>query len=200
MQTLRQRKKAESRQNMLDTAKQLFIKNGYSKTTMEDIAEQAGFGVATLYNYFKTKEGMFAAMAHDDMSEIKAQGITVLENLPDNPVKGVLALLKTYLKVYDYISYAVMQEFIIQIKTNGPLHDISEWSINWQRDQVRVVLDTAKASGRLNSALDAGLMSYVLIDLFIRYNQRISNDRNDKHQYSELSKIINLVLEGWQSK
>ena len=111
MQTLRQRKKAESRQNMLDTAKQLFIKNGYSKTTMEDIAEQAGFGVATLYNYFKTKEGMFAAMAHDDMSEIKAQGRTVLENLPDDPVKGVLALLKTYLKVYDYISYAVMQEF-----------------------------------------------------------------------------------------
>ena len=200
MQTLRQRKKAESRQNMLDTAKQLFIKNGYSKTTMEDIAEQAGFGVATLYNYFKTKEGMFAAMAHDDMSEIKAQGKTVLENLPDDPVKGVLALLKTYLKVYDYISYAVMQEFIIQIKTNGPLHDISEWSINWQRDQMKVVLDTAKASGRLNSALDTGLMSYVLIDLFIRYNQRISNDRNDKHQFSELRKIINLVLEGWQSK
>ena len=200
MQTLRQRKKAESRQNMLDTAKQLFIKNGYSKTTMEDIAEQAGFGVATLYNYFKTKEGMFAAMAHDDMSEIKAQGKTVLETLPDDPVKGVLALLKTYLKVYDYISYAVMQEFIIQIKTNGPLHDISEWSINWQRDQMKVVLDTAKASGRLNSALDTGLMSYVLIDLFIRYNQRISNDRNDKHQFSELRKIINLVLEGWQSK
>ena len=47
---------------MLDTAKRLFIENGYSKTNMEDIAEQAGFGVATVYNYFKTKEGMFAAM------------------------------------------------------------------------------------------------------------------------------------------
>jgi len=200
MQTLRQRKKAESRQNMLDAAKQLFIKNGYSKTTMEDIADQAGFGVATLYNYFKTKEGMFAAMAHDDMSEIKAQGETVLGDMPDDPIKGVLALLKTYLKVYDYISYAVMQEFIIQIKTSGPLHDISEWSLNWQRNQVKAVLDTAKASGRLNSALDTELMSYVLIDLFIRYNQRISSNRNDKHQFSELRKIMNLVLEGWQSK
>jgi AcrR family transcriptional regulator len=200
MQTLRQRKKAESRQNMLDAAKQLFIKNGYSKTTMEDIADQAGFGVATLYNYFKTKEGMFAAMAHDDMSEIKAQGETVLGDMPDDPIKGVLALLKTYLKVYDYISYAVMQEFIIQIKTSGPLHDISEWSLNWQRDQVKAVLDTAKASGRLNSALDTELMSYVLIDLFIRYNQRISSNRNDKHQFPELRKIMNLVLEGWQSK
>ena len=76
----------------------------------------------------------------------QTKGKTVLENLPDDPVKGVLALLKTYLKVYDYIIYAEMQEFIIQIKTNRPLHDISEWSIKWQRDQVKVVLDTAKAS------------------------------------------------------
>ena len=42
MQTLRQKKKAVSRQRMLDTAKRLFIDNGYSKTTMEEIAEQAG--------------------------------------------------------------------------------------------------------------------------------------------------------------
>ena len=199
MQTLRQKKKAVSRQRMLDTAKRLFIENGYSKTTMEEIAEQAGFGVATLYNYFKTKEGMFAAMAHDDMSELRALGEAALEGLPDDPAKGVLALLKTYLKVYEYISYAVMQDFIIQSKTNGPLQDISEWSINWQRDQVKVALDKAKTSGRLNPALDTGVMSHVLIDLFIRYNQRITDNRNDKNQFTELRKIINLVLEGWQT-
>ena len=199
MQTLRQKKKAVSRQRMLDTAKRLFIENGYSRTTMEEIAEQAGFGVATLYNYFKTKEGMFAAMAHDDMSELKALGEAALKGLPGDPAKGVLALLKTYLKVYEYISYAVMQDFIIQSKTNGPLQDIAEWSINWQRDQVKVALDTAKTSGRLNPALDTGVMSYVLIDLFIRYNQRITDNRNDKNQFTELRKIINLVLEGWQT-
>ena len=185
---------------MLDTAKRLFIENGYSKTNMEDIAEQAGFGVATLYNYFKTKEGMFAVMGHDDMSELKTLGEAALADLPDDPVEGVLALLKIYLKVFDYISYAVMQEFIIQSKTSGPLHDESERVMTWQRDQVKVVLDTAKTSGRLESGLDTSLMSYVVIDLFIRYTQRISNNRKNKHQFSELRKIINLVLGGWQSK
>ena len=185
---------------MLDTAKRLFIENGYSKTNMEDIAEQAGFGVATLYNYFKTKEGMFAVMGHDDMSELKTLGEAALADLPDDPVEGVLALLKIYLKVFDYISYAVMQEFIIQSKTSGPLHDESERVMTWQRDQVKVVLDTAKTSGRLESGLDTSLMSYVVIDLFIRYTQRISNNRINKHQFSELRKIINLVLGGWQSK
>ena len=185
---------------MLDTAKRLFIENGYSKTNMEDIAEQAGFGVATVYNYFKTKEGMFAAMGRDDMSEIRALGEAALADLPDDPVEGVLALLKVYLKVFDYISYAVMQEFIIQSKTSGPLHDESERAIGWQRDQVKIALDTAKTSGRLDSALDTSLMSYVIIDLFIRYTQRISNNRNNKHQFSELRKIINLVLGGWQLK
>ena len=84
---------------------------------MEDIAEQAGFGVATVYNYFKTKEGMFAAMGREDMSELRTLGEAALADLPDDPVEGVLALLKVYLKVFDYISYAVMQEFIIQSKT-----------------------------------------------------------------------------------
>ena len=200
MQTLRHRKKAENRQNMLDTAKRLFIENGYSKTNMEDIAEQAGFGVATVYNYFKTKEGMFAAMGRDDMSEIRALGEAALADLPDDPVEAVLALLKVYLKVFEYISYAVMQEFIIQSKTSGPLHDESERAIGWQRDQVKIALDTAKTSGRLDSALDTSLMSYVIIDLFIRYTQRISNNRSNKHQFSELRKIINLVLGGWQLK
>ena len=93
---------------MLDTAKRLFIENGYSKTNMEDIAEQAGFGVATVYNYFKTKEGMFAAMGRDDMSEIRALGEEALADLPDDPVEAVLALLKVYLKVFDYISYACL--------------------------------------------------------------------------------------------
>ena len=198
MQTLRHRKKAENRQHMLDTAKRLFIENGYSKTNMEDIAEQAGFGVATVYNYFKTKEGMFAAMGRDDMSEIRALGEAALADLPDDAVEGVLALLKVYLKVFDYISYAVMQEFIIQSKTSGPLYDEAERAITWQRDQVKIALDTAKASERLDSGLDTSLMSYVIIDLFIRYTQRISNNRNNKHRFSELRKIINLVLRGWQ--
>lgn len=185
---------------MLDTAKRLFIENGYSKTNMEDIAERAGFGVATLYNYFKTKEGMFAAMGHDDMSELKTLGEAALADLPDDPVEGVLALLKIYLKVFDYISYAVMQEFVLQSKTSGPLHDESEWVITWQRNQVKVALDTAKASGRLDSGLDTSLMSYVVIDLFIRYTQRISNSRTNKHQFSELRNVIKVVLGGWQPK
>ena len=137
---------------------------------------------------------MFAVMGHDDMSELKTLGEAALADLPDDPVEGVLALLKIYLKVFDYISYAVMQEFIIQSKTSGPLHDESERVMTWQRDQVKVVLDTAKTSGRLESGLDTSLMSYVVIDLFIRYTQRISNNRKNKHQFSELRKIINLVL------
>ena len=33
-------------------------------------------------------------MAHDDMSELRALGEAALEGLPDDPAKGVLALLK----------------------------------------------------------------------------------------------------------
>ena len=55
MTNLRIQKKTANRAIMLEAAKQLFIERGYSKTNMEDIAEAAGFGVATLYTHFKTK-------------------------------------------------------------------------------------------------------------------------------------------------
>jgi len=48
---------------IINAAENQFIRFGFRKTTMEDIAKAAGIGKATLYYYFKNKEDIFAAMA-----------------------------------------------------------------------------------------------------------------------------------------
>jgi len=45
----------ENRRRMLDTARELFVEEGYPATTMERIAAQAGVAVQTLYYTFRTK-------------------------------------------------------------------------------------------------------------------------------------------------
>jgi AcrR family transcriptional regulator len=47
---------------IINAAESQFIRFGFRKTTMEDIAKAAGIGKATLYYYFKSKEEIFAAM------------------------------------------------------------------------------------------------------------------------------------------
>ncbi|MFZ1283261.1 MAG: helix-turn-helix domain-containing protein, partial [Propionicimonas sp.] len=44
-----------TRRRMLETARELFIIDGYAATTMERIADRAGVAVQTLYYTFRTK-------------------------------------------------------------------------------------------------------------------------------------------------
>ena len=53
---LRERHAAQTRELILDTALPLFLEKGYDATTMEEIAEAAQIGTATLYRYFPNKD------------------------------------------------------------------------------------------------------------------------------------------------
>ena len=49
-------------QKIVDTARKLFIQEGFDKTSMSDIATAAGINRTTLHYYFRTKEKMFQAV------------------------------------------------------------------------------------------------------------------------------------------
>jgi AcrR family transcriptional regulator len=57
------KKKHETRQRILEAAQILFRTQGYDVTTTRKIAERARIGLATLFNYFPTKEAIVASLA-----------------------------------------------------------------------------------------------------------------------------------------
>jgi AcrR family transcriptional regulator len=54
--------KAETRQRILNAARQWFATHGYEATTTRDIAEAAGIANGTLFNYFASKEAILASL------------------------------------------------------------------------------------------------------------------------------------------
>ena len=52
----------ESRNRVLDCARELYIEFGLRRTTMEDVAKRVGIGRATLYRRFSDKEQLFQAV------------------------------------------------------------------------------------------------------------------------------------------
>ena len=54
--TRRERKKEAAKANIMQTAINLFEKQGFAATTMNQIAEEADVAMGTLYNYFTSKE------------------------------------------------------------------------------------------------------------------------------------------------
>ncbi|WP_212523330.1 TetR/AcrR family transcriptional regulator [Actibacterium sp. MT2.3-13A] len=62
MTTLRARQKEDRRNRIVSSAKTLFRKHGYEKTTIEGIAEAAGVSGVTVHNYYGTKAGVLLAL------------------------------------------------------------------------------------------------------------------------------------------
>ncbi|AIG77420.1 Hypothetical protein AJAP_22825 [Amycolatopsis japonica] len=54
--SLRDRKRARTRQALIDAATELFERKGYDETTIADIAAAADIGARTFFSYFASKE------------------------------------------------------------------------------------------------------------------------------------------------
>ncbi len=70
--TTRAEQMAKTHQAILDTARELFLKNGYAATSTRDIANAIGITQPALYHHFKDKEVIFLAVITTVGAEIKA--------------------------------------------------------------------------------------------------------------------------------
>lgn len=77
----RERKKEETRENIMDYAIASFRKKGFSETSMEEIAEGADVSKGTLYNYFKDKESLLVGYFQKLVSGFEA---SIMETLKEH--------------------------------------------------------------------------------------------------------------------
>src|SRR5258707_12633253 len=61
----REQTKVRNRQAILDAAREVFGELGYEAATVRDIIRRTGLAAGTFYNYYRSKEEVFAALADD---------------------------------------------------------------------------------------------------------------------------------------
>ena len=90
----RSRDAVHTRQLLLHAARRRFARDGYSTTTVRDIAADAGVNMALINRYFASKEGLFEACLtrtveefDNDAGEVSVEYIltTVLRQVTDSP-------------------------------------------------------------------------------------------------------------------
>jgi AcrR family transcriptional regulator len=54
--------RADRRSQLVDTAEQVFVEQGFAPASMEDVAEAAGVTKPVLYDHFGSKDGLLAAV------------------------------------------------------------------------------------------------------------------------------------------
>ncbi len=67
MATEKDRKRYEL---IVKTALELFLKNGYDKTSLSDIVAISGGSLASIYTFFENKQGLFKAIIEQEIDEL----------------------------------------------------------------------------------------------------------------------------------
>ncbi len=82
----REREKEERRQSILQAAREVFLEKGFSRATMDDVAERAEVSKGTLYLYFESKETLLAHLLLEGLDSL----YSYLEEAfaPDRPLSA----------------------------------------------------------------------------------------------------------------
>lgn len=91
MSGIREEKKKATRKAIMDAAIKLFGEKGYDRTSIEDIATEAGVGKGTIYGYFATKREIFQGFCDEEV-ECSFQRLNDFDD-PDAPLLDQLVLL-----------------------------------------------------------------------------------------------------------
>lgn len=94
----RAEKKALKKSKILDAAWTVFGRNGYTGTSLDAIADEAGVSKPTLYMYFGNKEGLFEAVLADTSEDILGP---LFESDPSkgSMVEALLTFSRTYAEI-----------------------------------------------------------------------------------------------------
>ena len=68
----KERERLTRQHEILRAARELFARNGFYDTTLDDIARHAEFGKGTIYNYFPSKEDLFFTIIDEVLEGIQA--------------------------------------------------------------------------------------------------------------------------------
>lgn len=85
----KEREKANRKNEILQSAITVFSKNGFVKTSMEMVADEAELAVGTLYRYYSGKEELFVSIVFDAIMEMneKHKELAEDEMPPDEKLK-----------------------------------------------------------------------------------------------------------------
>jgi AcrR family transcriptional regulator len=98
----KEREKNSRRRQIQESAKKLFLRKGFRSTTVEDIAKEAELSTGAIYQYFKSKDELYACMNLESLQCTIDKVETIYKNQRLSPERKILkikdALYKIFLK------------------------------------------------------------------------------------------------------
>jgi AcrR family transcriptional regulator len=200
---LREKQRQRRHEAILSAAGNLFREQGFAKATIESIAERAEVGVATVYNYFGTKERILVELFRPSLDRSYNEAAEVIACPPEEPHKGVIDVLSCYRHLQEeWDDRELLRTFAsVGIGSSGLVHDLIKETDRKLRDQLRSLLSVYARDGRVASGLNIDDATEILFSLFNQfYYQFLQQDEVSFAEiFSEFKRLVPTLFEPWNS-
>ena len=195
--------KEKRRAAMLTSAAKLFEKQGFAGTTFDEIAAEAGVGVATVYKHFNSKQGIVIALLEPDLSNMLARAQRIVERPHPDPAKSMVALLSAYRNLggRNWASRELLRLTIFPgIGNEGLLTELVREAESRTQAQIHELLKTLRDAGRLNRRLSLADATSVIFALLNQHFAMYLSDPSSSFPrvFRRLARCVRLVFVDWR--
>ena len=173
---MREETRANREMQIINAATQVFAKKGIDNTTMQDIATEVGFGVATVFRFFQKKEKLIVAVATKGLQDIHQQFAEIAE-LQISAYAKLELLLDTFIMQLESqhpINVIIRENFLSYLThAEGKIEDMSKYNEVYRK--ISAIYASIIAQGQLDQSIraDQNIMS-TIISAFGIFANRLS--------------------------
>lgn len=187
-------KKSRVTDELIETAKFVFGKYGFRKTTMDDIAIATRRGKTSLYYYFKSKDEIFQAVINKEAENLKANITKAIKNVssPEDKIKiYIIERMKTLYNLAGFYS-TIKNELV------DHLHFINDARKQFDKDEaelVKIILMEGISKNKFRID-DIDITSSSIITLLKGVEVQFFVYSETDNVEKKLNEIINIIVHG----
>jgi AcrR family transcriptional regulator len=144
-----ERRRALTRQHLLEAAAIVFGRSGFHASTLEEIASTAGFTKGAVYSNFKSKDDLFLALLHDRVERQFALTTEVLESGSHDMTEQLprtRELIRSAAFLWDDTWHTLYLEFVLYAKRNPDAQAKLAASLHREREFVQDMIEREYAT------------------------------------------------------
>jgi len=190
------------REKILRAAKEVFSAQGFEDTTIEQIAEKAGIGLGTTYNYFKSKEELFVFSMAEDIAESTDVSLGQMELQEGDAAAIVINAILPQIKKLKLVNKKIMKiafpMMLNAMKSDKmPLKEVFKADY-MMMDKIGELLEQLKTKNMLEPEFDtATAVDLMFGSLFFQLTVYIySEDMSFEQACEKIAAGIRFVLDG----
>ena len=201
--TTRGRRKLERRDAIVNAAGDIIAQKGYARTTMEQIAQKAGVGVATVYKHFGTKANILEAIIRPSLELAFAEAEKVIAQPPSDPGVAVAALIDRYRYLRDGWKDRRLLQVLSMLETENVdvLRKMTTESNARTQQQIRDLLLVLKGRGDIDGRLPVDDAASIVFCIFNQhYEFFVSDERISAEKlFADLRRRLQLLFTEWRA-